>query len=1277
MRIIPLIVLWSSLALSIATPDAPHEANSALRPCPDNCYGTPETWSVYSSLGRLKICKQPVLLDFAIHTPLEDATATVKLRMCTLSDERPHSNASSYKLAEQSSPDLPTCFPVNESKASLDLLTSHETGSAAMDDLRRAMDFLQQHLTDYVHCETTFLIGHVRGAIIAVYSGIAIEKSKTLPNIIQPLKEHFDAINATASSEPPKSVHIQLCEEGRNGDHTLGVAINTAGNISAVQESIQKWSRAACIKNQQEHSTKLRDITVYEATEYAIQGSKVVGSSNASSVRHPARDQIANSCRIATVVSGDSCGSLAKKCGISGEDLAKYNPSKSLCSTLRPGQIVCCSKGSLPDITPKPDPDGSCATYTIKSGDYCSQIAASNGLETSQLEEFNDKTTWGWSGCQNLAVGTKICLSRGTSPLPAPLTNAVCGPLVPGTNKPSAGQKIEDLNPCPLNSCCNIWGQCGITWDFCTPAVGPKGNPGTAPPGENGCISNCGVLVTTDGSPPSSFIKVAYYESWNWDRPCLNYRAEDISDTDYTHAHWAFASVDDNFEVVVNDTYRQLDDFLQLPQQRILSFGGWDFSTSPATFDKLRQAMSPAHVDKFVDNIANYLDKTGFDGVDVDWEYPGAPDIRGIPPGLKSDGPNYLAFLQKLRARLPPLKTLSIAAPASYWYLKSFPIAEMAKWVDYIVYMTYDLHGNCSRGHANLTETMYALSMIMKAGVDANKIVVGLLSYGRSFGMMDRAACINSLDDPACTFKGPDSTATPGECTGTAGYISNAELQEIIALESDDTLIDYDPPSDTAMVFYGSDWVSFLSDDSKARRTLLYREANLKGIVDWAVDLQEYTDDSLDPDNDDEGLSDTDPLAPCDDEYGAMEELDAAAGHIPEHCVTLYTLTALNGLLQTSIRNYTDIMSDGYDDKFDIYAESVVAQASLTLHKWVNTNGTNYFTCVVAETAVCCNVCRRSQRRSTECDYCFSGDCYHLAHSGDFGPPTQIQNKKVYNESEPCPPDYSRRGFGPDNPYGQSVYWTFSNETGFYADMESDTGIAKNKTKIGDYNRGNPCAPSSKPGDACWASGMDFGVPVIDNYSASDVANPKDIIQKGLENVQVLGPQIEGIITTLKLDGWVDDAPALIDSLSLPILMIASATEKMALVKKIAEKIDEERQKAFILAFLSAIFLFIPIIGEIAGAIGELADVGAILSMIGAAGNAGLDIYTIVDDPKNAPLAIFDLVLSPLALGDISKVKMAAQIRRGMRAEDVAKLGKSVESRMDTIDKVIGKCVAR
>lgn len=46
-------------------------------------------------------------------------------------------------------------------------------------------------------------------------------------------------------------------------------------------------------------------------------------------------------------------------------------------------------------------------------------------------------------------------------------------------------------------------------------------------------------------------------------------------------------------------------------------------------------------------------------------------------------------------------KTVSIAAPASYWYLKAFPIDRIAAVIDYIIYMTYDLHGQWDYGNPN------------------------------------------------------------------------------------------------------------------------------------------------------------------------------------------------------------------------------------------------------------------------------------------------------------------------------------------------------------------------------------------------------------------------------------------------------------------------------------------------------------------------------------------------------------------------------------------------
>lgn len=179
----------------------------------------------------------------------------------------------------------------------------------------------------------------------------------------------------------------------------------------------------------------------------------------------------------------------------------------------------------------------------------------------------------------------------------------------------------------------------------------------------------------------------------------------------------------------------------------------------------------------------------------------------------------------------------------------------MAEVLDYIVFMTYDLHGqwdwdnsfvnpgcengNCLRSHVNLTETEYALAMITKAGVPANKVVVGIASYGRSFGMQDP-----SCTGPSCLFTGPNSTAVPGDCTDTAGYISQAELSQYtsdMGLSRRDVTSWYDSDSDSDMMTYGDGtWVAYMSQATKASRIKRYASYGFKGSVEWALDLTQF-----------------------------------------------------------------------------------------------------------------------------------------------------------------------------------------------------------------------------------------------------------------------------------------------------------------------------------------------------------------------------------------------------------------------------------------------------
>ncbi|KAJ5607977.1 class V chitinase [Penicillium hordei] len=489
-------------------------------------------------------------------------------------------------------------------------------------------------------------------------------------------------------------------------------------------------------------------------------------------------------CSAIKVNDGDICPTLATRCGTSPADFTKYNPGKTVCSDLRAGQHICCSAGTLPDYSPKPNADGTCATYTVQNNDDCKKIAAANSITTDNIKDWDAKS-WGWTGCSPIQAGAKICVSKGDPPMPSVLKTAVCGPQKAGTKRPDNWDDIESLNLCPLNACCDIWGQCGTTAKFCTKTNSTTRAPATAKNGTDGCISNCGTdIVFDDTGFDDHPVLVGYHEAFQNTRPCLNLDVTAINNTvewggqdgghsifdqTWDHIHFAFANISEKFEVDVSSVKDEFDDFKKYSSPRkkpkVLSFGGWSFSTDLDSYAIFRKGVTGEQRSLFASNVAKFADDNDLDGLDFDWEYPGAPDILGIPAG-DSGG-----------------------APSSYWYLKGFPIKNISSVVDYIVYMTYDLHGQwdynstwaadgcdgsaCLQSHINNTEILNSLSMITKAGVPNSKIVADLASYGRSFGMVD-PACFGL----ECKFTGPDSTAMPGRCTRTPGYIANADIQE-------------------------------------------------------------------------------------------------------------------------------------------------------------------------------------------------------------------------------------------------------------------------------------------------------------------------------------------------------------------------------------------------------------------------------------------------------------------------------------------------------------------
>jgi GH18 family chitinase len=79
--------------------------------------------------------------------------------------------------------------------------------------------------------------------------------------------------------------------------------------------------------------------------------------------------------------------------------------------------------------------------------------------------------------------------------------------------------------------------------------------------------------------------------------------------------------------------------------KRILSFGGWSFSTDPSTYTIFREGVTAANRETMATNMANFIIANDLDGIDIDWEYPGVSDsvfllshFPNMTPGSRYSG---------------------------------------------------------------------------------------------------------------------------------------------------------------------------------------------------------------------------------------------------------------------------------------------------------------------------------------------------------------------------------------------------------------------------------------------------------------------------------------------------------------------------------------------------------------------------------------------------------------------------------------------------------------
>jgi GH18 family chitinase len=173
------------------------------------------------------------------------------------------------------------------------------------------------------------------------------------------------------------------------------------------------------------------------------------------------------------------------------------------------------------------------------------------------------------------------------------------------------------------------------------------------------------------------------------------------------------------------------------------SIGGWTLSNN---FPGI--AADPVKRQTFAQSCVELIDAFGFDGIDLDWEYPGYAPHNGT----NQDKVNFTLLLQEIRNAIDTYGTangkqmlLTIAVGASpermnhveWWNIE--PIVDIINLMSYDYFGAWDANTNHnsplfanSQGDPEFNLSQSVHNLIHVYGVSPNKITAGVAFYGRT-----------------------------------------------------------------------------------------------------------------------------------------------------------------------------------------------------------------------------------------------------------------------------------------------------------------------------------------------------------------------------------------------------------------------------------------------------------------------------------------------------------------------------------------------------------------
>lgn len=361
-----------------------------------------------------------------------------------------------------------------------------------------------------------------------------------------------------------------------------------------------------------------------------------------------------------------------------------------------------------------------------------------------------------------------------------------------------------------------------------------------------------------------SYRSVAYFTSWS--AYARNVIVENIDPNLLTHINFAFANLSQDGEIIIGDSWVDVekpfgDDSWESPAdsrghfgqlrkmkekyphiKTLISVGGWTWSSN---FSDV--AATESGRKKFASSAADFVSKYGFDGLDIDWEFPveGGNDITH----RAEDKHNYTLLLKETREALTvqgqkDSKTylLTIAGGPNITFTKNTELKEMMKYLDFINVMTYDYHGGWETvtnhnaplyANPNDTTEFKAFSVestinaYIAAGVEPSDLNLGLAFYGRGWiNVGDKSN--NGLFQSGSV----SNTTGLGQGTWEGGVFDFCDIK--LNYENKNGYVKYyDTIAQVPYVFNGSNFISYDDEESITAKLQFATLKDLGGVMFW------------------------------------------------------------------------------------------------------------------------------------------------------------------------------------------------------------------------------------------------------------------------------------------------------------------------------------------------------------------------------------------------------------------------------------------------------------